>query len=199
VRLIPRPYSSKPFGIDALRARPPKAMSSADISTRGVARPRALSAELRTELNLPVVVRAPYPWVFACLVVATACLPLVLAAMWKAAAFAVISGLVLIPAARWIVAREASWREEVYRTGVEVTGRVLDVEPAGAAWRDHLVRVEFFTGGALIRASVLGCPLAQRGLRPGDHVAIIYDEKSPTRCLVVQKVEPEIVDAIFDD
>lgn len=167
-------------------------------------RGRVLSPELRAELNLPVVVQAPYHWSFASLVVATVCLPLVLASMWKAAALAVFVGLVVIPAVRWIETREASWREHVYRTGVEVTGRVLDVEPAGAGKRDHLVRVEFVAGGALVRASVVGCPLARKGLRPEDDVAIIHDVEAPTRCLVVRKVivpktAPEIVDAIFDD
>jgi hypothetical protein len=162
-------------------------------------RGRALSPALRAELNLPVVARTPFRWAFACLIVATACLPLVLASMWKAAALTVFVGLVVVPAVRWIEAREASWREEVYRTGVEAKGRVLDVEPAGAGRRDHLVRVVFVAGGASVRASVVGCPLARKGLRPGDDIAIIHDAKMPTRCLIVRKTEPEIVDAIFDD
>jgi hypothetical protein len=162
-------------------------------------RARTLSPELRARLNLPVVARVPYHWSFACVIVATVCLPLVLASMWKAAALAVVVGLVVLPAVRVIEAREASWREEVYRTGVEVKGRVLDVEPAGAGRRDHLVRVEFFSDGALVRASVVGCPLARKGLQPGDDVVIIHDSKAPPRCLVVSKTAPEIVDAVFDE
>jgi hypothetical protein len=183
---------------------PPKAderdsTSGADPSPARPAKSRVLTAALRAELNLPIVKRAPYRWAFACIVVGTACLPLVLASMWKSALFAVFVGLVVVPGVRWFEAREATWREQVYRTGTEVKGRVLDIEPAGAGRRDHLVRVEFFAGGTMVRASVLGCPLAQNELRPLDDVAIVYDPNSPMRCLVVRKTETEIVDAIFDD
>lgn len=178
-------------------------MSATNLSLGGGKAPRTLSPELRAALNIPVVKHAPYRWAFACVIVATACLPLVLAAMWKFVALAIFTGLVVVPAVRWFEAREASWREHVYRTGVEVKGRVLDVEPAGAGRRDHLVRVQFVSTGGLVRASVLGCPLARRGLRPLDDVVVIYDPESPMRCLIVGKSDAEvvddIVDAIFDD
>jgi hypothetical protein len=161
--------------------------------------PREVTVEVRAELDLPVVRLAPYRWAFACVVVGTACVPLVLASMWTWVALAIVGGLVVIPAVRWFEFRDASWREEVYRTGVEVNGRVTDIEPAGAGRRDHIVRVEFFAGGAMVRASVIGCALARRGLMPGEDVVIVYAPNRPARCLVVERARMEIVDAVFDN
>jgi hypothetical protein len=161
--------------------------------------PRRMTAEVREELDLPIVTLKPYRWTFACLVVATACLPLALASMWKLAAAAVVIGLVVVPAVRWFEHREASWREDVYRSGLLATGRVLDVEPAGPQRRDHTIRVEFLAGGTRVRASVIGCPLARKGLMPGDHVVLLYAAHRPARCLVVERSAPAIVDAIFED
>ena len=148
---------------------------------------------------MPRVELPPYRWAFATLVVGTACLPLALASLWGLAAAAVALGFVVIPSLRWFEHRAASWREEVYRTGVEATGCVIDVEPPGAERRDHLVRVDFVAGGAVVRASVLGCPLARKGLGPGDEVVVIYAANRPSQCLVVGRVPPQIVDAIFED
>ena len=161
--------------------------------------PRRLTAEVRAELDLPVVTLKPYRWAFACVVVATACLPLLLAKLWTLAAIAVAIGLVIVPAVRWFEYREALWREEVYRSGLEATGRVLDIEPAGPGRRDHVVRVEFLARGTRVRASVIGCPLARKGLRPADHVVILYAANRPARCLAVGRSVPEILDAIFDE
>jgi hypothetical protein len=82
---------------------------------------------------------------------------------------------------------------------MEAKGRVLDVEPAGSLRKDHLVRVEFLAGEAMVRASVIGCPLARKGLAPDDNVVILYAADRPARCLVVGRSLPEIVDAIFED
>jgi hypothetical protein len=161
--------------------------------------PRRLTAELRRELDLPVVKLAPYRWAFACVVVGTACVPLLLAKLWTLAVGAVVGGLVVIPAVRWFEHREALWREEVFRSGLQTVGRVLDVEPAGSRRRDHTVRVEFLAGGQLVRASIFGCPLARKGLMPADDVVILYAADRPSRCLVVARSQPEIVDAIFDE
>jgi hypothetical protein len=174
-------------------------MNDVIASSRVGTPPRQLTAALREELDLPMIARRPYHWSFALLVVATACLPLLLAALFKLALAAVVIGLVIVPAVRWFEFREASRREEVYRSGVETTGRVLDVEPAGSRRRDHLVRVEFVAGGATIRASVIGCPLARKGLMPGDDVVILYAAERPARCLLVGRSRPEILDAIFED
>ncbi|HMI89450.1 MAG TPA: DUF3592 domain-containing protein [Polyangiaceae bacterium] len=161
--------------------------------------PRRLTPELRRELDLPAVKLVPYRWAFACVVVGTACVPLVLAKLWTLAVMAVLIGLVVIPALRWFEHREASWREDVYRSGLEAMGRVLDVEPAGSRRRDHTVRIEFFAGKEMVRASVFGCPLARKGLMPGDNVVVLYAANRPARCLVVRRSEPEILDAIFDE
>lgn len=161
---------------------------------------RKLTPAVRAELGLSQAPHAPYRWAFASLVVATACVPLMLASMWTACAIAVAIGLVIIPTVRWFENRDAAWREEVYRSGTECTARVLDVEPAAApGGGDHLVRVEFRTDAAVVRASVIGCPLARRGLMPDDEVLVLYAPERPTRCLVVRKITREIVDAIFDD
>jgi hypothetical protein len=178
---------------------PNRLIDAASSSPRVGAPPRQLTAEVREELDLPSVHHMPYRWTFAFIVVATACLPLVLASLFKLAAAAVVIGLVIVPAVRWFEFREASRREEVYRSGVETKGRVLDVEPAGSRRRDHLVRVEFLAGGATVRASVIGCPLARRGLMPGDDVVILYAAERPARCLLVGRSRPEILDAIFED
>jgi hypothetical protein len=161
--------------------------------------PRRLTAEVRAELDLPVVELRRYRWTFACVVVGTACVPLLLAKLWTLAVVTVLGGLVVIPLFRWFEHREASWREEVYRSGSEATGRVLDIEPAGSQRRDHTVRVEFLDGRTTVRASVFGCPLARKGLMPGDDVVILYAADRPARCLVVARSRPEIVDAIFEE
>jgi hypothetical protein len=161
--------------------------------------PRRLTAELRRELDLPIVRRVPYRWTFACVVVATACVPLLLAKLWTLTVLAVLLGLVVVPAVRWFEHREAAWREDVYRTGMEARGRVLDVEPAGSQRKDHLVRVEFLAGDAMVRASVIGCPLARKGLAPDDNVVILFAADRPARCLIVGRLLTEIVDAVFED
>ena len=161
--------------------------------------PRRLTGEVREALDLPIVARRPYRWAFASVLVATACLPLLLAKLWTLAALAVVIGLVIVPALRWFEYREALWREDVFRSGLEVTGRVLDIEPAGPQRKDHTIRVEFVARGTRVQASVIGCPLARKGLMPLDHVVILYAESRPARCLVVGRSVPEIVDAIFED
>ena len=162
-------------------------MIDAQPSFRTGTPPRRLTAEVREELDLPIVKLPPYRWAFACVVIATACLPLLLAKLFSLAALAIVLGLVVVPAVRWFEFREVSRREDIYRLGVETTGRVLDVEPAGSRRRDHLVRVEFFAAGIVIRASIVGCPLARKGLMPGDHVVILYAAERPARCLVVER------------
>jgi hypothetical protein len=163
-----------------------------------VPRERALTPEVRVRLGLPRVAFR-YRWGFALLVAAIACVPLVFAKMWTSAVLAVFMALVGLPAFRWFEHRDAAWRDEVYRFGAETTGRVLDVEPAGTSRHDHLVRIEFRTDSQLVQASVVGCPLARRGLAPDDEVTVYYAVERPTRCLIVRKVVREIVDAEFDD
>jgi hypothetical protein len=162
--------------------------------------PRPLTAAVRAELGIAEVSQAPYRWAFASLVVVTACVPLMLARLWKACFAAVALGFVVLPLVRWFERRDAMRREDVYRFGTETTARVLDVEPAAGPGRsDHIVRVEFRAEGAVVRASIIGCPLARRGLYPDDEVVVLYAPDRPTRCLIVRKVAHEIVDAIFDD
>jgi hypothetical protein len=162
------------------------AVRSGDVN--GPSRP--LTPAIRAELGLPERAAWRYPWGFAALVVGVACVPLMLAAMWMACTLAAAAGLLILPLFRWFENREGAWREGVYRHGLEARGRVLDVEPAGQARDDHLVRVEFRAGEQIIRASILGCRLASRGLVPDDDIVILYAGARPTRCLVVAKAAP---------
>jgi hypothetical protein len=159
---------------------------------------RRLTPELRAELGLQVRSAAPYRWGFATLLVGVACLPMLLAKMWTFCVLAVLIGLVVLPTVRWFEQRDAAWRDEVYRMGGEATGKILDVEPASHGKADHLVRVEFRAGSATIRTSVIGCPLARRGLAPDDDVVIYYARERPTRCIIARKAAPRVVDAVFD-
>jgi hypothetical protein len=155
---------------------------------------------LRAELGLADAAPRPYPWAFAALIVVTACVPLVFAKMWSATFGAVALGFVALPLVRLYENREVSRREDVYRFGAEAKGRVLDVEPPTAPGRsDHIVRLEFWANGSVVQASIIGCPLARRGLAPDDAVILLYAPDHPTRCLVLRKDSPEVVDAIFDD
>jgi uncharacterized membrane protein YgcG len=97
---------------------------------------------------------------------------------------------------RWLEHREAIGRERLYREGHEVVARVVDVEPAGAGRRDHVVRVEFMVESAHVKAVVFGAPLARRGLRPGEHVMVVYDPQAPQRCIVVERAKREVVAAL---
>jgi hypothetical protein len=157
-----------------------------------LATPRALTAEIRGQVGLPEVAFR-YRWGFALLVVAIACIPLVFASLWTASAGAILIGLVALPAIRWFEHRDAAWRDDVYRFGAETIGRVLDVEPAGKTRDDHIVRIEFRTDADVVQTSVVGCPLARRGLAPDDEVTVYYSPARPTRCLVIRKVTRELV------
>jgi hypothetical protein len=161
--------------------------------------PRKITPSIRAAVGIPALVPSRYPWAFASLLVGIACVPLMMASMWTSSLLAAAVGLVIMPAFRWFEHREKAWRENTYRYGTETTGRVLDVEPASPGRTDHIVRLEFVVRGATIRASLVGCPLARRGLMPDDEVTILYDEARPTQCLAVAKVTRSIVDAIFDD
>ena len=161
---------------------------------------RVLTPAMRNELGLPPMSYGPYRWAFATLVVGTACVPLIFASMWKTCFAAGAIGFVILPLVHWFEHRDAKRREDVYRFGSETNARVLDVEPStGPGRSDHIVRIEFRAGGEVIRASVIRCTLARRGLLPEDEVVVVYAAEDPERCLVVRKVAREIVDAIFDD
>src|SRR5689334_8700981 len=106
--------------------------------------PRSLTPAVRAELGLPAAPHPPYRWAFASLVVATACVPLMLAKLWTACFGAGAIGLVVFPLVRWFENRDARRRDDVYRFGRETTGRVIDVEPAARpGLSDHIIRVEF--------------------------------------------------------
>lgn len=174
--------------------------SEADVRAGAIVAPlaRRLTPELRVQLGLPVHAVKPYRWAFATFVVAVACVPMLLAKMWLLSGLAVILGLGVLPLLSWLEQRDAAWREGVYRTGSEAVARVLDVEPASHGKSDHLVRIEFRAGARLVRTSVLGCPLARRGLAPDDDVVVYYARERPTRCIIARKSAPRIVDALFD-
>ncbi|HKQ70815.1 MAG TPA: hypothetical protein VJT73_15820 [Polyangiaceae bacterium] len=161
--------------------------------------PRALTSAIRAELGLPSVAPFRYRWGFASLVVGIACVPLIFAKMWMACALAVAVGLVGLPLVRWFEHRDAAWRDIVYGSGIEAIAKVLDVEPAGTSRSDHIVRLEYRVDGSVVTTSVVGCPLARRGLGPDDEVVVYYAADRPSRCIVVRKMSREIVDAVYDD
>jgi hypothetical protein len=161
--------------------------------------PRPVTPAIRAELGLALRPPSPYPWAFAAVVVGVACIPLGLASMWKACSSAIGIGFVILPFFRWFEQRDGAWREEVYRYGIETNGRVLDVEPPGSGRADHLVRIEFRAGTDVIRTSILGCPLARRGLGPDEEIVVLFAADCPTRCLIVGKLVRTIVDAEFDE
>ncbi len=154
--------------------------------------PRTLTRDVRSQIGLPDVAFR-YRWGFASLVVAIVCVPLLFASMWTASALAILIGLVALPAVRWFEHREAAWRDDVYRFGAATTGRVLDVEPSGTARDDHIVRIEFRADRNVVHTSVVGSPLARRGLAPDDEITVYYSPERPTRCLIIRKVTRELV------
>jgi hypothetical protein len=161
--------------------------------------PRSVTPAVRAALGLAERPSSPYPWAFATVMVGVACVPLGFASMWTACFAALAVGFIILPFFRWLEQRDRAWREHVYRFGTETPGRVLDVEPPGSERADHLVRVEFRAGSDLVRASILGCPLARRGLYPDEEVVILFDPDDPSRCLLVGKLVRPVVDAVFDD
>jgi hypothetical protein len=117
--------------------------------------------------------------------------------------------LIVLPAWRSVERRESTAREQLYVHGDEAVARVLEIEPPGAGRRDHVVHVEYFVGDTRHEARIVAAPLARQGLRPGDDATVVFDTKSPTRCLLIQKIArapkveapptAEIFDAVFDE
>jgi hypothetical protein len=122
-------------------------------------------------------------------------IPVIVLGKWLILALFVAVVLGVIPSVRWLEHRDAISRERLYVEGEEVVARVVDVEPAGAGRRDHVVRVEFLAGEQLVRGVVFGAPLARRGLRPGENVLVVYDPRTPQRCIVVERVKLDAITA----
>ena len=149
--------------------------------------PRDLTPEIRQKLGLTSSKSVPYRWTFAGIVVAIGCAPLLVAGYFRVAIAAVGCAFVAVPAMRWLAARDAARRERVYRDGAEARGLVIAVEPGSDRDKDRIVRIEYLVNGERVKASVLGCPLARRGLSPGDEVTVLYEPTDPQMCLLAER------------
>lgn len=153
--------------------------------------PRALTTAIRKELGIPAAKIPPYRFGFAALIVGLVA-PLMLMLGWTRATVGfVVIAFGLVPAVRWWERREIELRERVFTHGREVVGRIVDVEPGGPDRNGKVVRLEFIAGKSRVATSVFGCPLARRGLEPGDDVVLYFDEREPTRCLIVERIARE--------
>jgi uncharacterized membrane protein YgcG len=157
---------------------------------------RALTPEVRKLTGLPRVSYKPYPWRIALLMAAIGVIPLVVMGKWMFVALFLTVVLGVVPSVRWLEHREQIARERLFLEGREVVARVIDVEPAGAGRRDHVVRVEYLVDEVRVQGVVFGAPLARRGLRPGENVLVVYDPQTPQRCIVVERVKAEAIAAI---
>ena len=182
-------------------------MAAAAISGGG----RVLTADVRKRVGLPKTA-ARYPWARAVILTLVFGVPLTLAGWASLTAVLALVALAVLPAWRAVEGRESVAREQLYVHGDEAVARVLEIEPAGAGRRDHVVHVEYFVGDTRHEARIVAAPLARQGLRPGDDATIVYDAKDPARCLLVEKIARaskieapptgeagEIFDAVFDE
>ena len=159
-----------------------------EVAREAPSEPRTLTIAIRKQVGLPPARVAPYRFGFAVLMVALVSVPMLLLTWYRASALMALIVLGLLPAIRWWERREIALRDRVYTHGNEVVARVTDVEPGGPDRGGKVVRVQFLAGERLVSASVLGSPLARRGLGPGDDVVLFHDEADPTRCLIVSRV-----------
>lgn len=157
---------------------------------------RELTREARKKLGLTAAAERPYRWSFALLVVGLACAPLLFAGYLLLPLGVAVVGLVVIPGVRRLDARELRLRDRIYTHGDEAFGQILAVEPGSDNNKDRTIHLRFWASGTTIEAKVTGCRLARQGLRPDDDVKVLFDPDEPKRCLVVEKVKREIVDAI---
>jgi uncharacterized membrane protein YgcG len=153
--------------------------------------PRELTPAIRKKIGLPAAKVPPYRFAFVGLLVALIGVPMLMLAWFKATFALVFVALVMLPAVRWWEKREIANRDRVYTHGREVVARVLDVEPGGPDRGGKVVRVQFMVkvpSPKLVEASVFGCPLARKGLEPGDDVVVVHDADQPLHCLVIERV-----------
>lgn len=156
-----------------------------------------LTPDLRRRLGLPTTLPRPYPWGLAALIAAVGSGPIWLTGYRAAIVVFLAVTFVILPAMRWLERREHLERERLYTQGTEGFAEVTAVEPAGASRDDHLVRLDLFVGGQKIETTVYGCPLARKGLSPGEEVRVVYDERDPRRCLILERSRREVIDAVF--
>ena len=149
---------------------------------------REITPEVRRRVGLPTIHDQPYRWSFAFFWVVVAITPCLIGGYYRIALAVIAIGLAIIPALRWIEIRQLRARERIYEDGLEVVARVIEVEPSGSLRHDHIVRIEFLAGKTRVETAVLHCPLARRGLGPGDDVVVIYAADEPHHCLVVDRV-----------
>ena len=149
--------------------------------------PRELTPEVRQKLGLASSAAVPYRWTFAAIVVAIGSAPLLVAGYYRVSFAAAAFAFVAVPAMRWLTARDAERRERVFREGSEARGLVIAVEPGSDRTKDRIVRIEYLVNGERVKASVLGCPLARRGLSPGDEVTFLYEPTDPQMCLLAER------------
>ncbi len=130
--------------------------------------------------------------------IGVAAAPLLLARYYALTAAVAVAALVVLPAVRWLEDREARAKERVYTHGAEALGEILEVEPGSDHDRNRLVRLEYNVDRGRIKTTVTGSPFARRGLAPGDRVRVLYDPATPTRCLIVDRAQASVIDAVFD-
>ncbi len=159
----------------------------------------ALTPALRQKLGLPSVQTKPYPWLLVVILLVLSAGPLWLAGYPKLMAVLVVLGLGVIPLVHWLESHDRLARERLYYEGREGFATVVEVEPAGDRRNDHRVRLEMRVDGKIVRATVVGCPLARQGLGPGDEVRVAHDARDPRRCLVLGRGRRAIIDAVFPD
>jgi hypothetical protein len=157
---------------------------------------RALTPDVRRRLGLRSADERPYRWEFAALVVGLACAPLLFAGYRALPLGVAVVGLGLLPALRWLEARELRVRDRIYTDGHEAFGQVLAVEPGSDANKDRTIHLQFWAEGKKVEAKVVGCRLARQGLGPDDDVRVLFDPAEPKRCLVIEKVRRGVVDAV---
>lgn len=156
-----------------------------------LAAPRVLTSAIRKQIGLPAAKVPAYRFGFTALMVGLVGVPMLMLGWYKTFAGLAFMSLVALPFVRWWEKREIALRDRVYTHGREVVARVLDVEPGGPDRGGKVIRVQFMVQvptPRLVEASVFGCPLARKGLEPGDDVVVIHDPEQPLHALVIERV-----------
>jgi hypothetical protein len=150
-----------------------------------------LTAAIRKQIGLPAAKVPPYRFAFTALMVGLVGVPMLMLGWYKSFGALAFMSLVALPLVRFWEKREIALRDRVYTHGREVVARVLDVEPGGPDRGGKIIRVQFMVQvptPKLVEASVFGCPLARKGLEPGDDVVVIHDPAQPLHALVIERV-----------
>ncbi|MGZ3455577.1 MAG: hypothetical protein ACXVEF_38580, partial [Polyangiales bacterium] len=153
--------------------------------------PRVLTAAIRKQIGLPAARVPPYRFAFSALMVTLVGIPMLMLGWFKTTGALAFIALGFLPFVRGWERREIALRDRVYTHGREVVARVLDVEPGGPDRGGKVIRVQFMVQQPtprLLDVSVFGCPLARKGLEPGDDVVVVHDPEQPLHALVIERV-----------